>query len=56
MKKIGRDICFCVGFIMMFALPDKAENAAFYFLVWFPAAVGLLAASGAFKRPKTTKK
>lgn len=55
MKTAVRNICFCAGFMMLWFTPDTPANAAFYFAVWFPVAVGLLALSGAFKRPQRMK-
>lgn len=47
-----KKIAFLTGFIMLLCLPMDIRGVLFYCLVWFPAAIGLLAWSGAFNNLK----
>lgn len=50
--KTRKGCAFLIGFIMLLCLPMDIRGVLFYCLVWFPAAIGLLAWSGAFNNLK----
>lgn len=50
--KTRKSIAFIIGFMMLFAIPTDTRGFLLYFLLWLPAAVCLIAYSGAFKPSK----
>ena len=50
--KALKAISFCIGFMMLFAVPVDSKGLIIYLFGWLPISIGLLAYARAFKKIK----